>query len=287
MNKFYKIICDISEEERELLKYEMMLNEKLFEPIKMSFGHFKPSTTSRKIILLRSFTKEHDEQKFPFKSFVGSARWENTIEKFPVTKSFCEDLCEQMDGLEIGKVLYAKMPPGGTMNWHTDSYPLYSSFARVHVPIQTKGEGSTFFNENGMFTMKEGFAYAYNTQPCHTALNNSDEDRFHLIVDVLPKEPEFGDVYFVKETCSKENTNFFSSEVFQDKKKRLGTLLLYANTKQDGCTLLWNSLKSRAKFLEDVVWNDGVLEKIHWKDSYVFVRNDMNLGNVIVKRTDF
>jgi hypothetical protein len=301
MNTVYHKIFSITPEQQQLLIAEISSNQDLYKPLTVSFGQYAPRSSLREIVSIRSFTSAHDQLKYPFDipSFAENAQWNERSKKFPHTKEFAEQLCQKLGGLGIGKVMYARIPPGETINWHTDFYPLYSGFARVHIPLISAAGASTFYTEHGDFVMEENSVYIYDTKPAHTTKNNSDQDRTHLIVDVLvEREKYFPPVTFlieeIKNVCADSADSKLNSAEFKETFANLATLLFYVNVHCDGtATLLWNSRGSRAKFFEHFDLTFGTQEpsnlaEIPWDCSYGFVKNDMGMpGKCYVLRNDF
>jgi hypothetical protein len=283
-HKLYKI----SDQEHSNLLDEIKANDEYFNPIKKAFGDYTASSTDREILVLRTFNKDHENTKFPFdiQSFSKNAFWLPIHEKFPFTKKISNDICSKLNGIGIGKVMYAKLIPNGTVNWHTDSYPLYSGFARIHIPLLSEYKASSFYTECGDFIMEEKYVYALDTKPYHTIKNNSQEIRIHLIIDVmLDRSIYFDPVLFLLEkveNVSKSTLiNCLNSSNFNETFKKLATLLFYFNIHDDNTAiLLWNSYGSRMKFFEycniDFGENaESVFENIEWEKTYNFVTDDM------------
>jgi hypothetical protein len=301
MKTVYHKIFKIDADQNDSLIEEISNNSELYKPLSVSFGQYKPESKGREIVSIRSYTPEHDQLRYPFdlSSFGKNAEWNNKSKKFPYTQQFAINLCKKLEGTGIGKVMYARMPPGETINWHTDFYPLYSSFARVHIPLISKKGGSTFYTEYGDFVMDENYVYIYDTQPAHTTKNNSDADRTHLIIDILlNRDLYFPPVKFLVEkvnNVSVEQANtVLDSAKFKEIISKLATLIFYINVHTDGtATLLWNSVGSRTKFFEyfNLQLSDNAnscLEEISWDKSYDFVRKDnLKSGNCYIMRNDF
>ena len=207
------------------------------------------------------------------------------------------DLAKKYSAIEIGKVMYAKIPPGGTINFHTDSFPLYSGFIRAHIPIISEANGSDFYTEYGDFKMYQGGLFFYDTKPMHTTKNNSRAFRTHLIIDLLVENRTdyFEDPYFYYEKV-KTNDHIrskLSSDEFQEIQSKLGTLVfvLCHDKKSDETFFLWNSKGSKEYYLEQFKLYDELdvitSGEVHWKESYSMVRSEIEGKNPIILRKDY
>lgn len=278
------------------LRDEVRSNAKLFAPVVTGFGQYPSVSHSREVIVIRTLTDAHHARKRVVSlDFEKSGVWQNQHLQFPETVKFANSLLSLYDATEIGKVIYAKIPPGGTINYHTDSFPLYSGFIRVHLPIYSERNASDFYSEEGNFSMEEGFVYLYDTKPMHTTKNNSSSDRTHLIVDLLVKDrdtyfkdPEF---YYERVMFTSEMKERIESQEFKSVFSNLGTLLFFLSINEQKGTafLLWNSKKSRDHFMESFEVYKELLESgnVHWKDSYKLVEKESENTSVNIVRKDY
>jgi len=298
-HKLFKLTID---EKKELIS-EISSNENLYSPIKTAFGQYNAtkSSSSREIISLRSLKESHHKLQYPFQisEFTGNSEWDKRAENFPYTEKFANEICKKLGGTDLGKVMYARIQPGGTINWHTDSFPLYSGYARVHIPLISSPGASSFYTEDGNFVMEEGHVCTYDTKVMHTTVNESSDTRTHLIIDVLvDRDRFFAPAEFCIERIENISTDlaneYFQSKYFEDALSKFVTILFYANIHEDNtATILWNSKRSRDKFFEKFNLQLGpntqsTLENINWKDSYQFVRDDcLKPGTCHIIRNDF
>lgn len=77
------------------------------------------------------------------------------------------------------------MKPDGLARVHVDFEESWQSTFRVHIPILTH-EGALALSECRSLHMEPGFAWTFNNQALHAAVNNSNRPRVHLILDVVP-----------------------------------------------------------------------------------------------------
>jgi hypothetical protein len=80
--------------------------------------------------------------------------------------------------------------PHGRIYTHTDPGDFFIKHHRVHLPLQTSA-GAVMTVDDVEFHLERGvFCEIDNVRP-HSVVNNSDEYRVHLIIDLLPNETEF------------------------------------------------------------------------------------------------
>jgi len=70
---------------------------------------------------------------------------------------------------------------------HIDGGPLLHYSRRVHIPVITSEE-VTFTVMDTTINMKESVWYEINNQMKHGANNPTDNERVHLIIDILPND---------------------------------------------------------------------------------------------------
>lgn len=126
-----------------------------------------------------------------------SLQW-NVGEKFtPIIKdqsimseirSIISDLEQRMCG-KAARVLLIKLDANKNVTEHTDSGDYLNTVRRFHIPIITND--NVFYTVNGeKINMKQGECWEINNRKPHSVDNNSNEDRVHLLIDIMP-EPEF------------------------------------------------------------------------------------------------
>jgi hypothetical protein len=80
----------------------------------------------------------------------------------------------------VGRIRLLKSTPFTCMNWHIDPIP------RLHYPIQTD-EGCLMIIEDEVYHLpKDQWTFTHTDKGKHTALNASNINRIHLVVDILP-----------------------------------------------------------------------------------------------------
>lgn len=94
-------------------------------------------------------------------------------------------LREKYNGFII-KVLVANLDKNKKIYPHIDRGFLLANSHRLHLPIKTNSE--VIFNINKEdYHMDEGIWYEFDNTKMHYVSNNSNENRIHLMVDIIPE----------------------------------------------------------------------------------------------------
>lgn len=103
-------------------------------------------------------------------------------EAFPIIL----DLMRRVEAYELGRVLISRIKPGGRILPHADvdgSYVQTNDRARYHVVLQGL-PGSMYRTGDETVCMRTGECWWFNAHEVHEVVNNSSDDRVHLLVDV-------------------------------------------------------------------------------------------------------
>lgn len=96
-------------------------------------------------------------------------------------------LMSRVRGLALGRVLITKLPPGGGIAPHADEGEYAKIYQRYHIALQgLPGVAFTCGQEDDeeQVSMLTGQCWWFNNKKVHYVLNNSAEDRIHLIADI-------------------------------------------------------------------------------------------------------
>ncbi len=85
------------------------------------------------------------------------------------------------------RIEFVKMPGKTSIRPHVDGGEMLYLIRRCHLPMVTH-EDVLFTVLDNTMNMKAGSAYEINNGMPHSVINNSNVDRIHLIVDLLPNE---------------------------------------------------------------------------------------------------
>lgn len=94
-------------------------------------------------------------------------------------------LLEEHHNGKRGRVLLVNLPAGEKIPMHADSGIYLQMVHRNHIPIITNDK-VMFGVGNTLMSMKENNIYEINNHKTHYVNNDSDFDRYHLIIDVIP-----------------------------------------------------------------------------------------------------
>lgn len=81
----------------------------------------------------------------------------------------------------------ATLVPGVELGWHRDPQWFHDNSVRLHVPVITNDKCLQLW-ENEEFHMMAGMLYELNNRVPHSARNSGDQDRTHLILDLMPEQ---------------------------------------------------------------------------------------------------
>ena len=120
----------------------------------------------------------------------GSSIVTNQVNNLKTPKAIKEllDIYNKLEYYYEGKIIrceIVKMLKNTKIPKHVDGGPLLSYSRRVHVPIITNKK-ITFTVMDNTIHMKKGGWYEINNQLPHSVNNETDIDRVHIIIDVLP-----------------------------------------------------------------------------------------------------
>lgn len=101
----------------------------------------------------------------------------------PEANKLISDLMEKVNGTKLGRVIITKLPSGGRITPHIDEGAYANYYDRYHIIINNK-PGSIFRCGDETITMENGDIYWFDTSKEHEVINDSNEDRLTLIVDI-------------------------------------------------------------------------------------------------------
>lgn len=102
---------------------------------------------------------------------------------FPLAEAFIEGLVESMKGA-MGRAVIAQLRPRGTIHPHIDDRLYWLLRDRYHLVLKSVA-GSHFQAGGEEVRMQKGELWWFDPTVTHSAFNDSDEVRIHIIVDIL------------------------------------------------------------------------------------------------------
>lgn len=96
------------------------------------------------------------------------------------------NLMRRFEAVFLGRVIVARLPPGGIIKPHADNYGAYAMAQkglRFHAVIQA-APGCLFHCGDETIQTRSGEVWWFNHKEMHSAENNSADDRLHLLIDM-------------------------------------------------------------------------------------------------------
>jgi hypothetical protein len=93
---------------------------------------------------------------------------------------------KNVDG-KMGQVLFIKLPAKKIIDPHEDHGDYLHCVARYHIPIITN-LGVKFIIDGESKHVPEGECWEINNNKTHAVENNGEEDRIHLLIDIMPNK---------------------------------------------------------------------------------------------------
>lgn len=128
-----------------------------------------------------------------------------TYPYFQKTYAFIESFADSIGG-QLTRAMIVTLAPETQVYPHEDVGLYYKTKDRYHIPIRTKGSLNKCGDEYQVY--QEGELWWFDNKKTHEAFNNSNEERIHIIFDILPKERSLIHRlkdYFEKKVCLLRN----------------------------------------------------------------------------------
>ncbi|MEL6208308.1 MAG: aspartyl/asparaginyl beta-hydroxylase domain-containing protein [Pseudomonadota bacterium] len=117
---------------------------------------------------------------------VHESRWTTGSINFPVARAFLEDVAAELDA-DLSRAKIVCLPSGKRVYPHIDRGEYYRLRGRYHFVLKSSA-GSWLKAGDEEVRMKEGELWWFDNDQMHEAFNDGDEDRIHIIFDLLPAE---------------------------------------------------------------------------------------------------
>jgi len=92
-------------------------------------------------------------------------------------------LMSAVGGERLGRCIINKLKPGGRIFPHCDGAEHAAYYDRFHIVLKSH-PGNNFRCEDESVSMRDGEVWWFNNSVEHEVINNSADDRIHLIVDI-------------------------------------------------------------------------------------------------------
>lgn len=106
----------------------------------------------------------------------------------PEARPLVFGLMSIVQGERLGRVIINKLRPGGRIFPHEDT-PVHAKYwDRFHIVLQSAA-GNMFRCADEQAQMKTGEVWWFNNALEHEVVNNSADDRIHMVVDIRTSKP--------------------------------------------------------------------------------------------------
>ena len=125
---------------------------------------------------------------------VHESRWTTSSRHYPLACGFLKDFAQERAAL-LSRAKLVCLPAGHKVYPHIDRGLYYLLRDRYHLVLRSS-KGSFLRAGDESVRMSEGELWWFDNKQEHEAINDGDEDRIHMIFDLLPRhlEAEIGGV---------------------------------------------------------------------------------------------
>jgi hypothetical protein len=132
----------------------------------------------------RSVLETKEELKNHLSTFDQHENVDQDIFKLlPEARLLIFGLMALVQGERLGRCIINKLKPGGKIYRHADTKDHAEYWDRFHIVLQSE-PGSMFYCDDEQVMMQTGEIWWFNNALEHEVINNSSEDRIHLVVDI-------------------------------------------------------------------------------------------------------
>lgn len=115
---------------------------------------------------------------------VHESRWTSGSSAFPLARAFLTDVAARLDA-DLGRAKVVCLPAGRRVYPHIDRGAYYRLRGRYHLVLKSAA-GSWMRAGDEDVRMGEGELWWFDAGQVHEAVNDGDEDRVHIVFDLLP-----------------------------------------------------------------------------------------------------
>lgn len=101
----------------------------------------------------------------------------------PMARPVIFGLMRTVEGERLGRVMINKVAPGGVIYPHADTPAHVDYYSRYHVVLHSR-PGVAFRCGDEKVYMATGEAWWFNNALEHEVVNNSADDRIHMVIDI-------------------------------------------------------------------------------------------------------
>ena len=115
---------------------------------------------------------------------VQESRWTTGSRGYPLARAFLKMIADELGG-ELSRAKIVCLPPGHRVYPHVDRGEYYRLRDRYHLVLKSSGSWMRAGDEE--VRMRSGELWWFDNDQVHEARNDGDDDRIHLIFDLLPR----------------------------------------------------------------------------------------------------
>lgn len=119
------------------------------------------------------------------RSDVHESRWTTGSVSYPIACQFLRDIARSEESF-LGRAKIVCLPAGRRVYPHIDRGEYYAVRNRFHLVLKS-ARGSWLKAGDEDLRMNEGELWWFDNKQVHEAYNDGDQDRIHMIFDLLPK----------------------------------------------------------------------------------------------------
>lgn len=119
---------------------------------------------------------------------VHESRWTSSSTVYPMARVFLTGFADDRNSI-LGRAKIVCLPAGKRVYPHIDRGEYYRVRNRYHFVLRSS-QGSWLKAADEEIRMQEGELWWFDNNQMHEALNDGDQDRIHMIFDMLPREME-------------------------------------------------------------------------------------------------
>ncbi|MEL6839658.1 MAG: aspartyl/asparaginyl beta-hydroxylase domain-containing protein [Pseudomonadota bacterium] len=117
---------------------------------------------------------------------VHESRWTTGSTAYPLARAFITDVAAELDA-DLSRAKIVCLPAGRKVYPHIDQGEYYRLRGRYHMVLKSTA-GSWMRAGDEEVRMREGELWWFDNDQMHEAQNDGDEDRIHIIFDLLPAQ---------------------------------------------------------------------------------------------------
>ncbi len=117
---------------------------------------------------------------------VHESRFTTTSSRFPLAIALIKTFAAEANG-ELSRAKLVNLPSGNRVYSHIDRGEYYKIRNRYHLILQSGSDGSYLKSGDEDVRMKLGELWWFDNKQPHESFNDSDQERIHLIFDLLPE----------------------------------------------------------------------------------------------------